>query len=82
MIVTHFSLEEQEKKRLEPAAFGERSVKEVETREEKGIWLGIWGLAAPLGKEAGRPHEAQSEGREEGCRGLKVGPEGAGRQWL
>ena len=38
MVVTHFGLEEQ-KKRPGPAAFGERSCKVVEIREEKGIGL-------------------------------------------
>lgn len=41
MTVAQFSLEEQEKKYLGHITFEDVNVKEVETREEKGLGLGI-----------------------------------------
>ena len=55
-------------------------MKEVETREEKVLGLGIWVFAEPLREKADRPHKCQCEGQKERDRGFRVRPEGAGSQ--
>lgn len=55
-------------------------MKEVETREEKVLGLGIWVFAEPLREKADRPHKCQCEGQKERGRGFRVRPEGAGSQ--